>query len=66
MHKYLLLICICFWYIFSLPSPSEGIHKGARATEGGPGPFVEAAEGRLLHIWTREAEYIAKTYTNMY
>ena len=47
-------------------SPYKGIHKGGPAAEGRRPPFVEAAEGRLLYIWAREAEDIAKTYANMY
>ena len=31
-----------------------------------PPPFVEVAGGHLLYIWARQAEYIAKTYANMY
>ena len=46
------------------PSPNKGIHKG-RGSFGPPPPFVEAAEGRLLYIWAREAEDIAKTYASM-
>ena len=52
---------VCFCFVLSLPSPNKGFHKGERAAEGGPPPFVEAAAGRLLYMGAGEAENIAKT-----
>ena len=42
------------------------MHKGGRAAEGRPAPFVEAAEGRLHYVGAGVVENIPKAYANEY
>ena len=39
-------------------SQHKGNHKGGRAAEGRPPPFVEAAEGRLLCVGSEHWAYL--------
>jgi len=64
IHVYVLAMVIAS-PVYCLPSPHI---KDSTKRAGGrrpPALFVEAAEGRLLYMWTGEAINIAKTYTRI-